>query len=112
MRDSDTWTLCVTSDSYLECVCKCVGVFPCAYGYVDVCLHKKCPPHLFEEDTDDEEGVHAKHGEKVHPYVVLETSPVVSYKNGDDTDDGVKPDMMTHTLFFLLSNYIVLYFDQ
>ena len=43
---------------------------------------------------------------------MLETSPVVSYKNGDDTDDGVKPDMMTHTLFFLLSNYIVLYFDS
>ena len=77
-----------------------------------MCLHKTYSPHLLEEDADDEEGVHAKHGEKVHPNVVLETGPVVSYKNGDDTDDGVKPDMMTHTLFFLLSNYIVLYFDS
>ena len=68
------------SDSYCECVCKCVGVFPCEYGYVDVCLHKKCSPHLIEEDADDEEGVHAKHGEQVHPYVVLETCPVEYYR--------------------------------
>ena len=38
---------------------------------------------------------------------MLETSPVVSYKNGDDTDDGVKPDMMTQPLFFFL---IILYY--
>ena len=44
------------SDLYCECVCKCVGICHCAYGYVDVCLHKKCSPHLIEED--DEEGVY------------------------------------------------------
>ena len=67
---------------------------------------KKCSPNLLE----DEEGVHAKHSEQVHPYVVLETCPVVSYKNGDDTDDGVKPDMMTHTMFyyFLIIQYYIL----
>ena len=71
-----------------------------------MCVYiKKCSPHLLEEDTDDEEGVHAKHCEQVQPYVVLETSPVVSYKNGDDTDDGVKPDVMTQPLFYSFFNY-------
>ena len=59
---------------------------------------KKCSPHLLEEDADDEEGVHSKHGEQVHPYVVLETSPVVSYKNGDDTE--VRYDDTHPFLFF------------
>ena len=86
------------SDSYCECVCTCVGICNCTYGYIDVCLHKKCSPHLLEEDADDEEGVHAKHGEQVHPYVVLETSPDVSYKNGDNTE--VRYDD-THPVLFL-----------
>ena len=72
------------------------SAFVSVQAFIIVCLHKTYSPHLLEEDADDEEGVHAKHCEQVHPYVVLETSPVVSYKNGDDTDDGVKPDMMTH----------------
>ena len=55
---------------------------------------KKRSPNLLE----DEEGVHAKHSEQVHPYIVLETCPVVSYKNGDNTE--VRYDD-THPVLFL-----------
>ena len=73
-----------------------------------MCVYiKKCSPHLLEEDTDDEEGVHAKHGEQVHPYVVLETCPVVSHKNGDDTE--ARYDDTHPVLSFFFKLYCILF---